>query len=97
MILVNYLQSIKNIENVYYMKMNSISLVYRIIKTKDIVSNINEINFSDKGLFELYNMELITIKVNIFKNILGISKKKCYAEALFEIRLYKNSVKNGLL
>ena len=88
MMLVTNLQSIKNIENVYYMKMNSISLVYRIIKTKDIVSNINEINFSDKGLFELYNMELITIKVNIFKNILGINKKKCYAEALFEIIIY---------
>ena len=90
MMLVTNLQNVKEMKYIYYMKMNSISLIYRIIKTKDIIinTNINEINFSDKGLLELYNKELISTKINIFKNILGINKKKCYAEALFEIVLF---------
>ena len=90
MMLVTNLQNVKEMKYIYYMKMNSISLIYRIIKTKDIIinTNINEINFSDKGLLELYNKVLISTKINIFKNILGINKKKCYAEALFEIVLF---------
>jgi hypothetical protein len=68
--------------------MNSISLIYRIIKTKDISDYLNEINFYDKGLIELFNVDLIATKINIFKNILGVNKKKCYAEALFEIIIF---------
>ena len=76
------------LENVFYMRMNEISLIYRLIKNKDILSYIQEINISDKGLYELDNDDLITIKINIFKNVKGINKKKCYAEALFEIILF---------
>ena len=95
MMLVTNLQNVKEIEHIYYMKMNSISLIYRIIKTKDFASYINEINFSDKGLVELFNIELITTKINIFKNILGINKKKSYAEALFEIILFMHTKFNN--
>ena len=76
------------LENVFYMRINEISLIYRLIKNKDILSYIQEINISDKGLYELDNDELITTKINIFKNVKGINKKKCYAEALFEIILF---------
>ena len=88
MMLVTNPENYKNTENYFYMKMNSISLIYRVIKAKDIVAYINEINFNDKGLMELFNMDLIATKNNIFKNILGVNKKKCYAEALFEIIIF---------
>ena len=87
MLAINY-EKIKNEEYYYYVKMNSISLLYRIIKTKDITAYIKEINFSDKGIIELFNNELISTKINIFKNVIGINKKKCYAEALFEIIIF---------
>ena len=65
--LVTNLKKVKNEENIFYMKMNSISLIYRIIKTKEMLANVKDINFSDKGLYELYNDDLITTKINIFK------------------------------
>ena len=86
--LVTNLKNVKNEENIFYMKMNSISLIYRIIKTKEMLANVKDINFSDKGLYEFYNDDLITTKINIFKNVLGINKKKCYSEVLFEILLF---------
>ena len=86
--LVTNLNRVKNEENIFYMKMNSISLIYRIIKTKEILLNSKDVFFSDKGLYEFYNEYLITLKINIFKNVLGINKKKCYVEVLFEILLY---------
>ena len=75
-------------ENIYYMRINEISLIYRLIKNKDVLLYIQEINISDKGLYELDSDDLITTKINIFKNVKGINKKKCYAEALFEIILF---------
>ena len=50
--------------------------------------SLNEVNFYDKGLAELFSMELINLKINIFKNIREITKKKCFAEALFEINIF---------
>ena len=88
MMLVTNSENYKDTEHLFYLKMNSISLIYRIIKTKDIVDFLNEINFYDKGLMELFNVDLIATKINIFKNILGVNKKKCYAEALFEIIIF---------
>ena len=86
--LVTNLNRVKNEENIFCMKMNSISLIYRIIKTKDIIPIAKDILFSDKGLYEFYNNHLITTKINIFKNVLNINKKKCYVEALFEILIF---------
>ena len=59
-----------------------------------MLANVKDINFSDKGLYELYNDDLITTKINIFKNVLGINKKKCYSEVLFEI--FVSSIPNLL-
>ena len=88
MMLVTNLEFFKDTEYLFYFKVNSISLIYRIIKSKDIVNYLNEVNFYDKGLGELFSMELINLKINIFKNIREITKKKCFAEALFEINIF---------
>ena len=88
MMLISNFSDEQNNDYVYCMKMNCICLLYRVIKTKDVPSYINEIVISDKGLTELYNNDLIFSKINIFKNVIEINKKKCYAEALFEIILF---------
>jgi len=88
MMLVTNLDNFKETEYIYYFKINAISLIYRIIKSKDILNYLNDINFSEKGLAELFSVELLTLKINIFKNIPEVNKKKCYAEALFELVLF---------
>ena len=88
MILLINMQDIKDMECFYHIKINSIILLYRVIKSKDFFKYSNEFNFYDKGLFELFNEELIKTKVNIFKDVPYIDKKKCYAEVLYEILLY---------
>ena len=87
MLLINE-QELKDMECFYHIKINSIVLLYRVIKTKDFSKCANECNFGEKGLNELFNDDLIYTKINIFKDIPGINKKKCYAEVLYEILLF---------
>ena len=92
-ILVNMLllvnsQDVKDIECFYHIKLNSIHLLYRAVKSYDFIQCVNKLIINVKGLIELYEYDLINLKVNIFKDTPQINKKKCYAEALFEILLY---------
>ena len=87
MLLINE-QELKDMECFYHIKLNSIVLLYRVIKSKDFFKYANECNFGEKGLNELFNDDLIWTKINIFKDIPGINKKKCYAEVLYEILLF---------
>ena len=87
MLLINE-QELKDVECFYHIKINSIVLLYRVIKSKDFSKYANEYNFGEKGLNELFNDDLIWTKINIFKDIPGINKKKCYAEVLYEILLF---------
>ena len=87
MLLIN-LQDIKAMDCFYHIKLNSVILLYRVIKSKDYSKYANELNFTEKSLPELFNDELISTKINIFKDVPGIDKKKCYAEVLYEIMLF---------
>ena len=87
MLLIN-LQDIKDMECFYHIKLNSVVLLYRVIKSKDFYKYTNEFSFNDRGLLELFNDELISTKINIFKDVPWIEKKKCYAEVLYEIMLF---------
>ena len=86
--------NIQNIEDMqdmqcfYHIKINSVILLYRVIKSSKFKNYINEFNFKDNGLLDLFNDELIKTKINIFKNVVGIEKKKCYAEILYEIMIF---------
>ena len=68
MLLIN-LQDIKDMECFYHIKLNSVVLLYRVIKSKDFYKYTNEFSFNDRGLLELFNDELISTKINIFKEI----------------------------
>ena len=87
MLLIN-LQDIKEMDCFYHIKLNLVILLYRVIKSKDYSKYANELNFTDTGLVELFNDELVSTKINIFKDVPGIYKKKCYAEVLYEIMLF---------
>ena len=87
MLLIN-LQDISDMECFYHIKLNLVILLYRVIKSKDYSKYTNELNFNDKGLLKLFNDELVSTKINIFKDFPGIDKKKCYAEVLYEIMLF---------
>ena len=87
MLLIN-LQDITDMECFYHIKLNSVVLLYRVIKTNDFSKYTNDLFFQDKGLLELFNGELISTKNNIFKDVPGIDKKKCYAEVLYEIMIF---------
>ena len=88
MMLCINLKDIKDMECFYHIKLNSVILLYRAIKSKDFFKYANDCEFSDKGLIELFNDELVTTKINIFKDVPGFQKKKCYAEVLYEIMLF---------
>ena len=81
-------EDIKDMECFYHIKLNAVILLYRAIKSRDFYKFTDDYNFSDKGLIELFNDELVATKVNIFKNVPGFQKKKCYAEVLYEIMLF---------
>ena len=81
-------QDVKDVECFYHIKLNSVILLYRVIKTSDFFKFTNDLNLSDQGLHELFNDNLVTTKVNIFKDIPFIDKKKCYAEVLYEIMMF---------
>ena len=87
MLLIN-LQDISDMECFYHIKLNSVILLYRVFKSKDYSKYTNDLKFNDKGLLKLFNDDLISTKVNIFKEVPGIDKKKCYAEVLYEIMLF---------
>ena len=88
MILLINMHDIKDMECFYHIKVNTIILLYRVIKSKNFAKYTNEFNFYEKGLMELFNDELVNTKVNIFKDVPYIDKKKCYAEVLYEILLF---------
>ena len=87
MLLIN-LEDISDMECFYQIKLNSVILLYRVIKSKDYAKYTNELNFNETGLLDLFNDELITTKINIFKDVPSIDKKKCYSEVLYEIMLF---------
>ena len=87
MLLIN-MQDIKDMECFYHIKINLVIFFYRLIKSKSFYKYANEFNFTDKGLLDLFNDELITTKINILKDIPSIDKKKCYAEVLFEVLIF---------
>ena len=82
------LQDIKDMECFYHIKLNAVILLYRAIKSRDFYKYTDDYNFSYKGLIELFNDELVTTKINIFKDVPGFQKKKCYAEVLYEILIF---------
>jgi hypothetical protein len=88
MLLLVNLQEVKDIECLYHIKLNSILLLYRVIKSNNFFQYVNKIIINDKGLLELFDFELISLKINIFKDTPQVNKKKCYAEVLYEILLY---------
>ena len=87
MLFIN-MQNIKDMECFYHIKINSVILLYRVIKSSNFKNYINEFDFKDNGLLDLFNDDLIKTKINIFKNVPGIEKKKCYAEILYEIMIF---------
>ena len=87
MLLIN-VQDIKDMECFYHIKINSIILLYRIIKSNDFLKYANQLNLKEKALLELFNIDLVSTKINIFKSTPIINKKKCYIEVFFEIMLF---------
>ena len=72
----------KNQKMFYLFKINTIILLYRIIKSKII--NIDE-NFNlNEELQDLFDIDLATSKYNILKDISN-TRRKTYIELLFEI------------
>ena len=67
----------------YLFKINILILLYRITKSDNI--DINEkFILNENGLKDLFNMDLVTSKYNILKDISN-NRKKTYIELLFEI------------
>ena len=87
LLLVNE-QEIKDMECFYHIKINSIILMYRIIKSNDFLKYANQLFLKEQAILELFNINLVSTKMNIFKSTPIINKKKCYIEALFEIMLF---------
>ena len=67
----------------YLYKINSVILLYRIIKSNNIIIN-EKFNLDEQGLSDLFNIDLVTSKYNILKDISN-NRKKTYIELLFEI------------
>ena len=67
----------------YLFKINSLILLYRIVKSDNIYINKDFILRED-GLKSLFNLDLVTSKYNILKDISN-NRKKTYIELLFEI------------
>ena len=87
MLMVN-LEDSNDFEFLYYSKLHLIIAFYRAIKSNDFLNYIDDYSFSEEGLKNLFNYDLVTTKLNIFKDVPCIPKKKCYIEALFEIMLF---------
>ena len=69
---------------VYYFKVNTLILLYRIIKSKKIKNE--NYNFEEQVLSNLFDDNLITTKYNMLYNIpWAKGKKKCYVEMLYEV------------
>ena len=82
MLITNFDKEI-NLKLFYLFKINSIILLYRIIKSEDV--KINErFSLNDQGLMDLFNLDLVTSKYNILKDISN-NRKKTYIELLFEV------------
>ena len=72
------------IKKLYYLfKINSLILLYCIVKSDNIYINKDFI-LSEDGLKSLFNLDLVTSKYNILKDISN-NRKKTYIELLFEI------------
>ena len=87
MLMVN-LEDTNDFEFLYYTKLYLIIAFYRAIKSNDFLNYIDDYSFSEEGIKNLFNYDLVTTKLNIFKDVPCIPKKKCYIEALFEIMLF---------
>ena len=72
---------------IYYMfKINCVIFLYRIIKSKDNLITNNFI-LDEKNLYELFDVDIFSIKYNILKDI-SYNRKKTYVEMLFEILMH---------
>ena len=81
-VLTKYLM-VSNFENIKYHKfINSVILLYRIIKSKKSCNRSLTVN--EAALEFLFNEDLILTKFNILKNYPEFKKKKCYSEVLYE-------------
>ena len=68
----------------YYFYLNTLILLYRIIKSKNIKNE--NYNFEEQVITNLFNDDLITTKYNMLYNCLWAKgKKKCYVELLYEV------------
>ena len=67
----------------YLFKIKTIILLYRIIKSPESIINENFI-LNDQGIIDLFNVDLVSTKYNILKDISN-NRKKTYIELLFEI------------
>ena len=71
--------------NLYYkFKINSAILLYRIIKSKEIVIDKSFNILNSQGLKDLFIIDLVSSKNNVFKDISN-NRRKTYVELLYEI------------
>ena len=67
----------------YLFKINCVILLYRIIKSNNYIIN-DKFSLDEQGLLNLFNLDLVSSKYNILKDISN-NRKKTYIELLFEI------------
>lgn len=73
-----------DLKYVFYFKVNTLILLYRIIKSKNIKNE--NYNFEEQVISNLFDDNLITTKYNMLYNISWAKgKKKCYVEMLYEV------------
>ena len=83
MVVLSFENAIDN-KYVYYFKVNTLILLYRIIKSKNIKNE--NYNFEEQVISNLFDDNLITTKYNMLYNISWAKgKKKCYVEMLYEV------------
>ena len=71
--------------NLYYkFKINTVILLYRIIKSKEIVIDKSFNILNSQGLKDLFITDLVSSKNNVFKDISN-NRRKTYIELLYEI------------
>ena len=68
----------------YKFKINIVILLYRIIKSKEIIIDESFNILNDQGFQDLFITDLVSSKNNVFKDISN-NRRKIYAELLYEI------------